>query len=98
MQCRARRRTRTCGLGRSHDDLSLDPPSELSRTVRPVQRLRPLSEEECYLRCYGFRGGEDTVKVVRKGDGVITESPAVLTERIRLAFEARFETREHEAA
>lgn len=63
-----------------------------------MQRLRPLSEDECYLRCYGFRGGEDTVKVVRTGDPVITESPAVLTERIRLAFEARFEAREPEAA
>lgn len=63
-----------------------------------MQRLRPLSEDECYLRCYGFRGGEDTVKVVRPGDPVITESPAVLTERIRLAFEARLEAREPEAA
>ncbi len=63
-----------------------------------MQRLRPLSEDECYLRCYGFRGGEDTVKVVRPGDPVITESPAVLTERIRLAFEARLEARESEAA
>ena len=28
-----------------------------------MQRLRPLSEEECYLRCYGWRGSEDAVKV-----------------------------------
>ena len=63
-----------------------------------MQRLRPLSEDECYLRCYGFRGGEDTVKVVRTGDPVITESPAALTERIRLAFEARLDAREPEAA
>jgi hypothetical protein len=57
-----------------------------------------LSEEECYLRCYGWRGSDDTVKVVRSGDPVIAESPAVLTERIRLAFEAHFEAREPEAA
>lgn len=63
-----------------------------------MQRLRPLSEEECYLRCYGWRGGDDTVKVVRSGDLVITESPAALTERIRLAFEARLDAREPEAA
>lgn len=63
-----------------------------------MQRLRLLSEEECYLRCYGFRGGEDTVKVVRSGDPVIIESPAALTERIRLAFEAHLEAREPEAA
>lgn len=63
-----------------------------------MQRLRPLSEDECYLRCYGFRGGEDTVKVVRPGDPLITESPTALTERIRLAFEARLDAREPEAA
>jgi len=60
--------------------------------------LRPLSEDECYLRCYGQRGSEETVKVVRAGDPLITESPSALTERIRLAFEARFEAREPEAA
>ena len=65
---------------------------------RSVQRLRPLSEEECYLRCYGWRGSEDTVKVVRPGDPVIIESASVVTERIRLAFEARLEAREPEAA
>jgi hypothetical protein len=63
-----------------------------------VQRLRPLSEDECYLRCYGWRGSDDTVKVVRSGDLVSTQSPAALTERIRLAFEARLEAREPEAA
>lgn len=63
-----------------------------------MQRLRPLSEDECYLRCYGQRGSEDTVKVVRPGDLVITESPSALTERIRLAFEARLAAREPEAA
>ena len=63
-----------------------------------MQRLRPLSEDECYLRCYGWRGGDDTVKVVRSGDLVSTDSPAALTERIRLAFEARLEAREPEAA
>ena len=63
-----------------------------------MQRLRPLSEDECYLRCYGQRGSEDTVKVVRIGDPVISESPSALTERIRLAFEARLEAREPEAA
>lgn len=63
-----------------------------------MQRLRPLSEEECYLRCYGWRGADDTVKVVQSGDPATDASPAVLTERIRLAFEARLEAREPEAA
>ena len=35
-----------------------------AHTVRLVQRLRTLSEAECYARCYGWRG-EDGVKVVR---------------------------------
>jgi len=60
--------------------------------------LRPLSEEECYLRCYGWSGSEDTVKVVPSSDPLTGESPAALTERIRLAFEARLDARESEAA
>ena len=62
------------------------------------QRLRPLSEEECYLRCYGWRGSDDSVKVVAAGQPREAESPSALTERIRLAFEARLEAREPEAA
>jgi hypothetical protein len=62
-----------------------------------VQRLRPLSEEECYLRCYGSIGSDDAVKVIPSG-GVEAPPPTVLTERIRLAFEARLEAREPEAA
>ena len=63
-----------------------------------MQRLRPLSEEECYLRCYGWAGGEDSVRVLQRGDPVATASPAALTERIRMAFEARLDAREPEAA
>ena len=63
-----------------------------------MQRLRPLSEEECYLRCYGWAGGEDTVKVLDSKDPAAHEPSDVLTERIRLAFEARLDTREPEAA
>jgi hypothetical protein len=57
-----------------------------------------LSEDECYLRCYGWRGSEDTVKVVPTGAPLALDAPSVLTERIRLAFEARLESREPEAA
>ena len=63
-----------------------------------MQRLRPLSEEECYLRCYGWRGADDTVKVVPAGRTAAPEPPTALTERIRMAFEARMEAREPEAA
>lgn len=61
-------------------------------------RLRPLSEEECYLRCYGWRGGEDTVKIVRPVDPAELASPGIMAERIRVAFEARLDAREPEAA
>jgi hypothetical protein len=63
-----------------------------------MQRLRPLSEQECYLRCYGWAGGEDTVKVLDSGDPAEQEPSGALTERIRLAFEARLAAREPEAA
>lgn len=63
-----------------------------------MQRLRPLSEEECYLRCYGWRGSEDTVTVLRPADPARPGGPDVLTERLRLAFEARLDAREREAA
>ena len=62
-----------------------------------MQRLRPLNEQECYLRCYGWLGADDAVTVKRPGDET-PESVAVLTERIRLAFEARLDEREPEAA
>ena len=79
--------------------------SDRSRsTVRTVayashmQRLRPLSEQECYLRCYGHRSGEDTVKVLPAGAHVTGEAQGYLAEQIRLAFEARIDEREPEAA
>ena len=53
-----------------------------------MQRLRPLNEQECYLRCYGWVGGDDAVRVTKPGSEA-PEATAVLTERIRLAFEAR---------
>lgn len=60
-----------------------------------MQRLRPLSEQECYLRCYGWAGSEETVRVL-PGAGEPSVA-AVLTERIRLAFEARLDARDAEA-
>lgn len=61
-----------------------------------MQRLRALSEEECYLRCYGSRD-EDAVRVIREAPPA-DEVTAVLTDRIRRAFEAGLEAREAEAA
>ena len=63
-----------------------------------MQRLRPLSETECYLRCYGWRGSEETVKVLRAESAAPREPPSVVAERIRLALEASLDAREAEAA
>jgi hypothetical protein len=62
-----------------------------------MPRLRPLSEEECYLRCYGARGADDTVRVV---DPAVSPpvAPSIFAERIRLLFEAALDGREREAA
>jgi hypothetical protein len=55
-------------------------------------RLRPLSEEECYLRCYGWVGTEDAVRVLESG--VEDEPPAVVAERIRREWERRLDQAE----
>ena len=63
-----------------------------------MQRLRTLSEAECYARCYGWRG-EDGVKVV----SVVHRRPhyetAVSGELLRSLFEEKLDSRiEPEAA
>ena len=62
-----------------------------------MRRLRPLSEQECYLRCYGV--DETMVRVVRlepkraaRGLGRITG------EELRRLFEVRLDARETELA
>ncbi len=62
-----------------------------------MRRLRPLSEQECYLRCYGV--DEATVRVTRiepkravRGLGRITG------EELRRLFEVRLDAREAELA
>jgi hypothetical protein len=57
-----------------------------------------LSEEECYIRCYGWVGSDDAVRVVSAADDTPEAGVSVLTERIRIAFEARLEGRDLEAA
>jgi hypothetical protein len=62
-----------------------------------VERLRTLSEAECYERCYGWRHTEDTVKVLpslRAPDGAQED----VGERLRMLLELRLEAREAEAA
>jgi hypothetical protein len=62
-----------------------------------VERLRTLSEAECYERCYGWRHTEDTVKVlpsIRSPDGPTPD----VGERLRMLLELRLDAREVEAA
>ena len=60
-----------------------------------VRRLRPLSEAECYARCYGSGPGE-AVKIVRVTP---RRSYARMSgEELRRLFELRLDLREPEAA
>ncbi len=63
-----------------------------------MERLRTLSEAECYERCYGWRYTEDTVKVLpRNGVPTPTESDD-FGERLRVLLELKLDAREPEAA
>ncbi|MGH3065606.1 MAG: hypothetical protein ACRDOF_04810 [Gaiellaceae bacterium] len=62
-----------------------------------MERLRTLSEAECYERCYGWRYSEDTVKVVhRERDS--RDEPSDVGERLRMLLELRLDARDAEAA
>jgi hypothetical protein len=55
-------------------------------------RLRPLSEEECYARCYG--GWEPTVKVVRLEPRTPHYELEVTGEELRRQLEAKLDARD----
>ena len=61
-----------------------------------MERLRTLSEAECYARCYGWRYTEDTVKVL-PGESDPDDSSDV-GERLRMLLELRLDARRAEAA
>jgi hypothetical protein len=61
------------------------------------ERLRTLSEAECYERCYGWRWSEDSVKVLRAEPDLRLE-PSETGERLRRLLELRLDAREAEAA
>lgn len=62
-----------------------------------MERLRTLSEAECYERCYGWRHDEDTVRVLHRAR--VSEEPASdVGERLRMLLELRLDAREAEAA
>jgi hypothetical protein len=57
-----------------------------------MRRLRPLSEEECYCRCYG--AGDAGVKVFRLEQREQPGEPRLTGERLRRLFERRLDLRE----
>jgi ribosomal protein S4 len=58
-------------------------------------RLRPLSEAECYARCYGT-GGDERVSFVRVLPRSLPRA-SVSGEQLRALFEERLDTRGPEA-
>ncbi len=67
-----------------------------------MERLRTLSEAECYLRCYGSRGSEDSVKVLRPSglgrEPDLAAEHSEVGERLRRLLELRLDAHEAEAA
>jgi len=61
-----------------------------------VRRLRPLSEAECYVRCYG--GWEPTVTIVKVEPRRPRYEPKVSGEALRQEFEARIDARPEDIA
>ena len=57
-----------------------------------MRRLRPLSEEECYLRCYG--AGDTMVRVVRIEPQRPRGLARITGEDLRRLFEVRLDSRE----
>ena len=62
-----------------------------------MERLRTLSEAECYERCYGWRYDEDTVKVLPRTNPGRGDAGDVGV-RLRLLLELQLDAREPEAA
>jgi len=60
-----------------------------------MERLRTLSEDECYLRCYGWRGTDDSVRVLRPPSRADLRLERTETgERLRRLLELRLDARE----
>jgi uncharacterized protein YceH (UPF0502 family) len=62
-----------------------------------VQRLRNLSEAECYSRCYGWRS-DVVVRVVEPQQRLSRYHALVSGEVLRALFEEKLDSREPEAA
>jgi len=62
-----------------------------------MERLRTLTEAECYERCYGWRWDDDSVKVLRAEPDLRAEL-SEMGEKLRRMLELRLDAREPEAA
>lgn len=65
--------------------------SDRGPSLRSV-RLRPLSESECYVRCYGR--DDETVRVLRPEPRRAPVRAVLSGETVRRLFEDRLDTRE----
>ena len=66
-----------------------------------MERLRSLSEDECYLRCYGWLGTDDSVRLVASATPPLDprQEQSEAGERLRRLLELRIDAREsYEAA
>jgi hypothetical protein len=61
-----------------------------------VRRLRPLTEQECYLRCYG--AGDAQVRIIKLEPRRPRGLARVSGEELRRLFELRLDARETEVA
>ncbi len=59
-----------------------------------MRRLRPLTEAECYARCYG--SGDENVRVVRMTPRRPRGASRLSGEELRRLFEARLDGRDPE--
>jgi hypothetical protein len=62
-----------------------------------MERMRSLSEDECYLRCYGWRGSDDSVRLVSSPGPPSVDlrlEQSETGERLRRLLELRFDARE----
>ena len=57
-----------------------------------MRRLRPLSEAECYARCYG--GWDETVRIVRLEPRHARRELGIEGEALRVRFEEFLEARD----
>jgi hypothetical protein len=62
-----------------------------------MERLRTLSEDECYFRCYGWKGSDDAVRLLPSASASridLRREQSEAGERLRRLLELRLDVRE----